>query len=255
MIFRAKAKDPTPPQMTRAERMIAAAMRDIWRNQAAALRNVTIGGVHFDWVRSEDEAKRIVAMTRGDIGVEVSAAYDEAADKLKVSLEPFVDNPAAQHWIDGHVFQFARRVNQTTHDELQEALKRAMAEGMSTEEFRKEVRDIFAGFEQAGRDEMIARSEIARAQGGGMELAWKESEIVEAKIWDSANDACPFCLAMDGRTVDLNASFFKHGDSFEVTDEGGNTLTLRMNYGDVRFPPIHPFCRCAMRPKLFRVHE
>ena len=238
--------------MTARERAIAAAMRNVWRQQGEALRDVTIAGTSFDWVRSEAEARRIVEMTRGDIGIEVAVNYDEAARALKVSLDPFVENIRGETFVENHVFQFARRVNETTHDEFQDALARAVADGQSPDEFRREVREIFTGFEQAGRDEMIARTEIARAQGGGTQLAWQDSEVVEAKIWDSANDACPFCLGMDGRVVDLTGNFFKGGETFTVKDDDGTELSLTMNYGDIPYPPIHPFCRCAIRPKLFK---
>ena len=55
------------------------------------------------------------------------------------------------------------------------------------------------------RSERIARSEVIKATNWGTEEAYKESGVVDGKIWLTAFDerTCEFCASLDGKTTDL----------------------------------------------------
>lgn len=66
--------------------------------------------------------------------------------------------------------------------------------------------------------------------------------------WYTAEDAnvCQFCAAMDGKEIDINDNFFNLGDTAKGVNDGFGFLTLE--YSDVEAPPLHPDCRCYIRP-------
>jgi hypothetical protein len=92
---------------------------------------------------------------------------------------------------------------------------------------------------------MIARTEVARAQGFADIEAWKQSGAVSGKEWFTAEDehVCPFCDAMDHVVVGLDENFWDQGDALEVDGK-----VLDFGYDDVASCPLHPNCRCTLLP-------
>lgn len=88
------------------------------------------------------------------------------------------------------------------------------------------------------RSEMIARTEVMRAENYGKILGWKQAISYGMlspggkKTWHTAiTNVCPICLPMDGTAIDLDSNFM-------VSDgrKGWSVLV----------PPAHPNCRCTI---------
>ncbi len=91
---------------------------------------------------------------------------------------------------------------------------------------------------------MIARSETIRSSNAGEEEAFREAGI-EVKEWYASLDEriCSFCREMHGTQIAVGSAFQSDGAVMEV---GGHRLV--MDYGDVKYPPLHPDCRCTILP-------
>jgi len=111
----------------------------------------------------------------------------------------------------------------------------------------KKIEAAFDGYMDSKRAMTIARTEMTHMVSVGDDAAWAASGVVSGKEWDANGDACPFCLAMDGRIIDLGESFHKRGSSMVVAFED-KPISLSFGYRDVGGPPLHPNCRCSKLP-------
>lgn len=122
-------------------------------------------------------------------------------------------------------------------DEAREKAKRAIALGVSRDEtlaaLTKRLRKIFGDPSRAKR---IAATESVRATNAGTIFAAKESGVVTAKEWVTSPGSCPQCQELDGKEVGLE-------EPFVVLPGGGP-------YATVMFPPLHPYCTCAVNEVL-----
>ena len=89
------------------------------------------------------------------------------------------------------------------------------------------------------------RTETVRASNQASVASWKQSGVVKAKEWWTAQDerVSPFDRTLHGKTISLEKDFFKQGDTFEVDGQ-----TLKIDYTDIPAPPLHPNCRCTLLP-------
>ena len=120
--------------------------------------------------------------------------------------------------------------------------------GESVTKIRKRLTGYFEGDDIRQRTELIARTETNWAYNEGAVDGYKQSGVVKAKEWLTAQDdrLCEFCEPMNGKIVDVDKSWFKTGEEFEG-NEGG---VLSFSYEDVGHPPLHPRCRCTIIPVL-----
>ncbi len=149
-------------------------------------------------------------------------------------------NPKVLDAIDQATLQFCHETNQTTTEELSEALvklraalKAGLSQGEALQVLAQRVVQIFANPHRAFR---IAATETSFAMNGGALMAAKESGIVEGKEWLASADACDRCLALDGKEVKLDEPFF--------VDPKGGYYAVKMT------PPLHPFCMCSFTETL-----
>ncbi len=154
-----------------------------------------------------------------------------------------IENPAVAAFIREHSYQFAEKINQTTRNEIRGLMERAQTEGWSIVKLIEETQSVYSGWSDT-RAEMIARSETIRSSNAGAIEAYRQGGI-EVKEWYATHDErlCPFCGKMHGTKIAVGG-VFAYGDSDMVVDG----QRLRMDYGDVKYPPLHPFCRCTVLP-------
>ena len=228
--------------------LFEAILKIIFEQQTAVLDMVKAGAEKI-LLLTDDWIQKLVDFAGESITEEMATGYDGAGRELSVNLTPWLDHPEATNFVQEHSFTFARQVNEKTERDFQKALDEGLANGASTPELTERMREVFEGYPQENRAEMIARTESARALSAGREKGWIDSGVVQGKIWDAAGDACPFCLVMDGKVLDLGGTWFELGESLEVEFQG-KTLRMDFNYEPVRYPPLHPNCRCKIRPKL-----
>jgi len=86
----------------------------------------------------------------------------------------------------------------------------------------------------------IARTETMRSSNYGTKMAWKDAGVTTIS-WHAYPDCCSWCAALDGETIAIESNFRDEGG--EVEDADGKIM--RVMYGDVGAPPLHPNCECV----------
>lgn len=152
-------------------------------------------------------------------------AADRAAELVGMKWEGdfLVPNPDARWAID-----------ETTRDMLQSYVTEAIKNGDSTDELADRIQDSFAFSDS--RAEMIARTEVAKADSEGALIGWEATGQVAGKSWLTAEDdkVSEECMA----------------------NEAVGPVALDYDYGDgVLAPPQHPNCRCTLLPELIEEVE
>jgi len=162
-------------------------------------------------------------------------------------------NPEVQTWFAEYTFHFSRIVSTDISDKFALEMARGFEAGETIPQLTERTREFFGRME-TWKAEQIARTESTRASHMGMVKGWEQSGLVEAIVWDSQPDMCPWCAEMDGKTVALGEPFFDQGGSLDANfdDAEGNQVprTLNFNYEPVQSPPLHPNCRCTLRAEL-----
>jgi len=116
-------------------------------------------------------------------------------------------------------------ISETTREDLRDLIEAAFEREAPIADLVDEIKasSIFS----EARAEMIAATEVQRAQILGSVEIWRESGIVETVIWQvSSLGPCDECADNADQEVDL-------GDAFP---------------SGAQYPPAHPFCRCVLRP-------
>jgi hypothetical protein len=156
---------------------------------------------------------------------------------LQLSFDLF--NPRIQEAVEALTLTFCEETLATAAGELEESLQKLwelLREGLERGEaytwIAREVRRIFADPVRAYR---IAATEGSRALHAGQLLAAKESGVVRGLRWLASSDACPRCLAIDGKEVPLGKPFLVEGSG---------------PYAVVKHPPLHPNCFCTVTEVL-----
>lgn len=171
-----------------------------------------------------------------------------AAAQYDVALSFDVVNPLVIEFLQNYTALMANRVNETIRERLRAVLIEAIESGQHGRALRDAVMEAMSGEANAARAEMIARTEVARAEyAGGQEQA-RESGA-RRKIWKANQDACEFCRAIDGMVTDIEEPFFRVGDQIALeqddsTEEEPTAHVMRLDYSDTPHPPLHPRCRC-----------
>ncbi len=164
-----------------------------------------------------------------------------AFDFLGIDDE-FTLTPGLRRFITANARKFAGSVTKTTSKKIRTALATGLEQGEGIDELTKRINGLVA-FTNA-RAEKIARTEVLRAATRSEQQVWKESEVVEAKIWWTAQDerVCPICAPLHGKVVSVTKDYFNIGDKFP----DGSDVT----YEAVPGPPAHPQCRCVTIPVI-----
>jgi SPP1 gp7 family putative phage head morphogenesis protein len=167
------------------------------------------------------------------------------------TYDPFTD--AIRKYMLERSTKVAVDVNDETEKQLKASLIEGIDAGEGTNQLRARIESIM-GFAATVRADLIASTEIARAQSYADIQAWGQSGVVQDKEWYTAHDEhqCPFCSAMDGQVIHLEENYFDKGDVqiAEGTNRKGDkkVQTYNHSYDHVVGPPLHPRCRCTLLP-------
>lgn len=153
-----------------------------------------------------------------------------------------VDAPNVRKYIESSIKKFAGEITQHTSS----IIRQTIADGLESNEGVVAITSRIEQLEglSTKRSELIAVTEVHRAQGHAEVEAWNQSNVVESKIWYTALDerTCPECSLMHGKEVDLNDHFL---DVQGLRDMG------YQNYdGPVEIAQLHPRCRCTIIPVI-----
>ena len=162
----------------------------------------------------------------------VVASAKDTNEFIGTSIDIDVDNPKARKFIKEHALELSRDITQTTRDAVGKTLADGIQVGESMKELADRVNGLYDGFGTV-RALAIARTETILASNWATSEVYKESGVVQNKIWLTAFDerTCPVCGGLDGETKALNAEF-------------------RTDNGMVDAPPAHPNCRCTIIPEI-----
>lgn len=167
----------------------------------------------------------------------LKAARKGRQSDLNLSFDLF--NPKVIESVNQATMAFCRETLDTATSELTtalEELRRKMREGLAAGDavaaLAVKVRTIFADPARAFR---IAATEGSRAVHGGQMMLAAEAGVTKHS-WLASSDACPSCLKLNGKTVEI-------GKPFHVDSKGGP-------YAICLHPPLHPFCFCSTVEEL-----
>jgi hypothetical protein len=155
---------------------------------------------------------------------------------------------SVQNALDRGISKMARSYNETTLDQLKTVLSETLTQpgGTSFDELTNAVDGVYS-FADDRRAGLIAKTESFRAANFANKAAWKASGVVQTVKWYTAEDdkVCEFCEKLNGTEISIDDNFFDSGDTISGSDGGVTTA----NYGDIGEPPLHPDCRCYIRPE------
>lgn len=143
-------------------------------------------------------------------------AKDRSAEMVGMKLVDgeLIPNPDAK-W----------QITEGTREWLRSLTEQALEEGWSAQEMAGQIAESYAFSEQ--RAEVIARTEIAKADIAGSVEGWKASGLVSQKEWLTADECCDECQEMNGELAPVDGSF-----------------------SDGKDVPLHPQCRCNVLPVI-----
>jgi HK97 family phage portal protein len=148
--------------------------------------------------------------------------------------------------IEKHVQELAQTFASTVVDmtgrELADALLPGIREGENIGQLSQRVGEVF-GDKKSKHAELIARTEVNSAMNAGASDSWQEAGI-EKQEWLASGDACEFCLALNGKVVEIGEPFAKLGTSVKGVNGGSYAVT----YKNIMYPTLHPNCTCAVVP-------
>ena len=143
-----------------------------------------------------------------------------------------VGTEIAQTWLNDRSLFWADRVNAETAKLLMNELEEAQRAGEGIREIQDRVEKVFR-FNNEVRSEMIARTEIQSATNKGAIEAYRQSGVVEAKMWLTAIDGRerPAHNEAHRQVVPLESAFFVGGEHLEepgdINGSPGNVISCR----------------------------
>ena len=206
--------------------------------QGAPYRTFLDAGVTYLMVSKDGWQQAFLPLFTSLLGAQmenVLAAYGISWD---------IERPEVQQFLDGYTMEFAKGITGVTEGALREMVATAQSEGWTVTQTRTALMELTdaAGhpvFDKA-RANAIARTETMRSLNYGTKMAWRESGVTTIS-WHAFPDCCTFCAALDGQIISIEANFVDEGG--EVHDADGKIM--RVTYGDVGAPPLHPNCECV----------
>jgi hypothetical protein len=170
---------------------------------------------------------------------------EEFADEWAIALgvDFALTREQVLDFVEAYGFQFVERHQGVTRDAVARLVAQAHDEGLGILDFMAKLQDLYGGWSVL-RSEMIARTETIRSENAGSLAAYDAAGVTEVQWWTALDDrVCVFCGEIHGRKWATGSSLFRLGDVFRVGES-----SLRLNYEDVKHPPLHVFCRCTLLP-------
>uniref|UniRef100_A0A6M3IG21 Putative portal protein n=1 Tax=viral metagenome TaxID=1070528 RepID=A0A6M3IG21_9ZZZZ len=184
-----------------------------------------------DW---DDIIRRLEQGGRPYLLAMLESAAADAAVEMGINFD--LQNPRVQRWLGERLRLYSYNVTETTKGAITEQLRLAEAAGESADDAAKRIMQVF---DQAsrGRAERIARTEMVSASNRGALEAYKQSGVVEKKVWLAAQDerTRPSHAKMHHVEVLLDADFVVGADLMQAPGEG-------------RDPAENINCRCTLAP-------
>jgi len=209
-----------------------------------------VTGTFFE-VRENKHVKRFIAKFTAQIDQSARTAT------MRYGLEPADEWSITNQSVYDQITDGLIDLCQSTIDELTVATGKAYEQILA--ELRQEILDNqrsgetilsltqklekFFSTDAAWRARRIAHTESARSNNIGYIEGVADYEEVLGFEWCLSSDACELCHAV-GLDQDGQPRQIAKGTNFAVNMSGN------ANYSQIRCPPLHPNCRCAVNPVL-----
>mgnify|MGYP001570701286 CR=1 FL=1 len=170
-----------------------------------------------------------------------AGAIQEAADaqiaQYGLGIAFDLKHPLVQEWLTERIKFWANRVNEETGRLLIQEIVEANNLGESIREIQARVGKVFR-FNDSVRSERIARTEMQSAINRGTVESYRQSGIVESKMWLATNDerTRETHLEAHRQVVSLEANFFVGGEYVFQPGEGSAENVIN--------------CRCTLVPQI-----
>jgi len=175
-----------------------------------------IDDIDIDFSDLPEDAKGILAAMAVDGGDEALAQFDvfdeETLKLVRQQATEWADDRAAEmvgmKWVDGELVENPDaewQITEGTREFLRSDVEAALDEGWSTDELSSALEENYAFSEE--RADMIARTEIARADVEGTRAGWDEMGVQQEE-WSASPGCCDACQELDGQIFDLGAAPF-----------------------------------------------
>jgi len=227
-----------------AEKKYAQLLQKSIESDAEEFARAVLAALQADWeslpieARSAIETAGLSGVGNGLLQIEISSAgliasanesarayaLERSAELVGMKYDDegnLVPNPDAK-WA----------ISQTTRDRIREIVAESFTEEIPMAEIRDAIQEALAdetegnGIFSVARAQLIARTEVMRAQTGGNWTTWVQSGIVKKVKWLTAEDerTCPVCEENDNIVREIGKPF-----------PSGHIMP-----GDP-----HPLCRCV----------
>lgn len=180
-----------------------------------------------------------------------SPLTDIASEESKLTQEnlgiagDYVISSGLQKQITSFMKKLGKSYASTTIDEIEKEIKNGLTGGEGIKEIARNLKNNVFDRANSVRANMIARSEVYRFANLGLRDGYSDSGVVKTVRWYTApDDVCEFCQSLAGKVVQVNETFFDKGQSVI----GLNGGVLNLDYSDTLAGPLHPNCRCYVRP-------
>lgn len=160
---------------------------------------------------------------------EVAIMSGQQALNLIGEDKPYL--PDMDSIIERNIRKFTGSLLDTDRNKLIDMIAEGVAQGQSIPDIRRQITEEFDSYSKM-QAERITRTEVIRASNQAAVDAWKQSDVVIAKQWLTAEDdrVDPECDELNGEILELNGIYEKQ------------------DYGSIKEPPLHPNCRCTVLP-------
>lgn len=224
----------------------ATSLVTVYRQQIYAMVAHAWGNAGADVKHPVEKPTSKTAAGKAEVGgVEIGRAPENFLVKA--------DFPAINKWIAST----ANSVAQTSATRLENIFTRAFEfydeekqQGMTPTQIAAQL--LSEGLAQTeARAQMLAHTGSMWAYNEGAMQRYG-AEGVAVVEWLTAEDdlRCPFCAEMNGKRIETGDAFFSAGDSLVIADVGSMKIPAGARGFDIRHPPLHPNCRCALVPLL-----
>lgn len=157
-----------------------------------------------------------------------------------------VNNPEVKKWLKSYTPMFSKRLEEVSVEKLKRTLIEGIDAGEGVPELTRRVYETYNdwGFKRA---EAIAQNQVIRASNKAALNVYRQSGVVEKKIWISYLDerVCPHCEALDGKVIGIESNYFDLGGE-SVVKVDDKEQKLKMDYEPIDAPPLHNRCRCSV---------
>lgn len=200
----------------------------------------TVNGDLYENIKLNEKKSvdTIVKLTIPTLILLFQESANETFQMLQTEDKIDMNREEVKKLIDSKASLFATEVVKTTNDNIQTQVTEGLKASESTTQIKERIINVF-NHSESYRAELIARTETLRYNTAATEQAFKDSEIVEGKMWVTDKNPCKYCLELNGKTAPLGEDFIK---------KGGTILDRVFDYESLPSAPLHPNCECDLIP-------